>query len=231
VIALNQIGATSVSKGESLSDFVRSMECYTDVIVLRHPVEGAVNEAAAASMGTPVLNAGDGTGEHPTQALLDVFTIREELGTVRNHRSTICLFACWVVDWLVRLCWSISVVCLLVYKKKKKKLLDVCCRRYNLTLFISFACQVNNITITFLGDLKHGRTVHSLARLVSCYKVTLRYVSPESLKMPRAIVEELERLGVTQVSKSLIDWSIDRLFVCLFVCWLIFFVRVAFDFE
>lgn len=86
----------------------------------------------------PLINAGDGIGEHPTQALLDVFTIREEIGTV------------------------------------------------------------NGLTITLVGDLKNGRTVHSLARLLTLYNVQLRYVSPASLKMPRNITEFVASKGIHQ---------------------------------
>lgn len=114
---------SSVQKGESLADSVQTMSCYADVVVLRHPQPGAV-ELAAKHCRRPVINAGDGVGEHPTQALLDIFTIREELGTV------------------------------------------------------------NGMTITMVGDLKHGRTVHSLACLLTQYRVSLRYVAPPSLRMP-----------------------------------------------
>jgi carbamoyl-phosphate synthase/aspartate carbamoyltransferase/dihydroorotase len=113
------------------------MSSYSDCIVIRHPEPGAADLATRYS-SVPILNAGDGTGEHPTQALLDVFTIREEIGTC------------------------------------------------------------NNITITMVGDLKHGRTVHSLAKLLRLYKVTLRYVSPESLRMPRNIVEYLNKHNIVQ---------------------------------
>jgi len=107
---------TSVAKGESLSDTMRSMECYADAIVLRHPAKGSMSEARgtraclrgwlsepcwllavrlslgsyfADMMTKPLINAGDGTGEHPTQALLDCFTIREELGTVNGLNITL----------------------------------------------------------------------------------------------------------------------------------------------
>ncbi|XP_036190966.1 CAD protein isoform X2 [Myotis myotis] len=114
---------SSVQKGESLADSVQTMSCYADVVVLRHPQPGAV-ELAAKHCRRPVINAGDGVGEHPTQALLDIFTIQEELGTV------------------------------------------------------------NGMTITMVGDLKHGRTVHSLACLLTQYRVSLRYVAPPGLCMP-----------------------------------------------
>ena len=105
---------SSVKKGETLEDSVRVMSAYADLIVMRHPEPGAA-ELAAKYASVPLINAGDGTGEHPTQALLDIFTIREEIGTV------------------------------------------------------------NGITITMVGDLKHGRTVHSLAKLLRLYtRVTIR---------------------------------------------------------
>ncbi|KAM6965094.1 multifunctional protein CAD [Aplochiton taeniatus] len=128
---------SSTQKGESLADSVQTMSCYADVLVLRHPLPGAV-ESAARHCRKPVINAGDGVGEHPTQALLDVFTIREELGTV------------------------------------------------------------NGMTITMVGDLKHGRTVHSLARLLTQYRITLRYVAPKNLHMPAEIIDYVASKGIKQ---------------------------------
>ena len=83
VIPINEVKYSSVSKGESLPDTVRTLECYADVIVIRHPEVGSAAQAAKAAR-KPVINAGDGIGEHPTQALLDAFTIREHLRRVRN---------------------------------------------------------------------------------------------------------------------------------------------------
>uniref|UniRef100_A0A7N8X845 Carbamoyl-phosphate synthetase 2, aspartate transcarbamylase, and dihydroorotase n=1 Tax=Mastacembelus armatus TaxID=205130 RepID=A0A7N8X845_9TELE len=128
---------SSSQKGESLADSVQTMSCYADVLVLRHPTPGAV-EVAARHCRKPVINAGDGVGEHPTQALLDVFTIREELGTV------------------------------------------------------------NGMTITMVGDLKHGRTVHSLAKLLTQYRITLRYVAPRNLHMPAEIISYVASKGIKQ---------------------------------
>uniref|UniRef100_A0A8C2MF30 Multifunctional protein CAD n=1 Tax=Cricetulus griseus TaxID=10029 RepID=A0A8C2MF30_CRIGR len=128
---------SSVQKGESLADSVQTMSCYADVVVLRHPQPGAV-ELAAKHCRRPVINAGDGVGEHPTQALLDIFTIREELGTV------------------------------------------------------------NGMTITMVGDLKHGRTVHSLACLLTQYRVSLRYVAPPSLRMPPSVRDFVASRGTKQ---------------------------------
>ena len=137
VIPINEVKYSSVSKGESLPDTVRSLEAYVDVIVLRHPEEGATALAAQYTK-KPIINAGDGVGEHPTQALLDLFTILEELG------------------------------------------------------------EVDGLTITLVGDLKYGRTVHSLARLLSRYQVALNYVSPDILPMPDKIVAEIEETGTPQ---------------------------------
>ncbi len=137
VIPINEVKYSSVSKGESLPDTVRTLECYADVIVLRHPETGSAAIAAKAAH-KPVINAGDGVGEHPTQALLDAFTIREELG------------------------------------------------------------HLDGLTVTMLGDLKYGRTVHSLARLLSLYKVKLNYVSPEILRMPTEVTDELKAKKMEQ---------------------------------
>jgi aspartate carbamoyltransferase catalytic subunit len=137
VIPINEVHYSSVAKGESLPDTVRTLEAYSDVIVLRHPEIGSAALAARYAR-KPIINAGDGTGEHPTQALLDLFTIREELG------------------------------------------------------------RLEGLTVTMLGDLKYGRTVHSLARLLALYGAKLNYVAPDILRMPPPIIEELGRLGVQQ---------------------------------
>jgi len=137
VIPINEVTYSSVAKGESLPDTIRTLECYADVIVIRHPEVGSA-ELAAKFSRKPVINAGDGIGEHPTQALLDLFTIKEELG------------------------------------------------------------RVDGLTVTMLGDLKYGRTVHSLSRLLSNFVVRLNYVSPEILRMPAELVEELKAKGVSQ---------------------------------
>ncbi|XP_063221553.1 multifunctional protein r isoform X2 [Bacillus rossius redtenbacheri] len=129
--------SSSVKKGETLEDTVAVMASYADVVVLRHPQPGAVARAASHCR-KPLINAGDGVGEHPTQALLDVFTIREEIGTV------------------------------------------------------------NGLTITMVGDLKHGRTVHSLARLLTLYNVQIRYVSPPELGVPMDVVQFVASKGIPQ---------------------------------
>lgn len=143
-IPINEVRYSSVTKGESLPDTVRTLEAYADVIVLRHPETGAA-ALAAKYCRKPIINAGDGIGEHPTQALLDLFTIREELG------------------------------------------------------------RIDDLTVTMLGDLKYGRTVHSLARLLALYNVKLHYVSPDLLRMPPALIEELTQRGVPQTEHRTVD--------------------------
>ena len=145
VIPINEVKYSSVTKGESLSDTVRTMECYADVIVLRHPETGSA-AIAAKSARKPVINAGDGIGEHPTQALLDTFTIMEELG------------------------------------------------------------RLDNLNVTMLGDLKYGRTVHSLARLLSSFNgIKLNYVSPEILRMPQEVMDEVTKRNVPQAEYSSLE--------------------------
>ena len=144
VIPINEVTYSSVAKGESLPDTIRTLECYADVIVLRHPEVGSAALAAEYAR-KPIINGGDGIGEHPTQALLDLFTIKEELG------------------------------------------------------------RVDGLTVTMLGDLKYGRTVHSLARLLSLFVVRLNYISPDILRMPADLIKKLEAKGVSQKEYSTLE--------------------------
>jgi aspartate carbamoyltransferase catalytic subunit len=138
VIPISEVKYSSVAKGESLPDTVRTLGCYADVIVIRHPEVGSA-ALAAKHARKPIINAGDGVGEHPTQALLDTFTIREELG------------------------------------------------------------RLDDLTVTMLGDLKYGRTVHSLARLLTQFtNIKLNYVSPDLLRMPADVKEEVAAKGISQ---------------------------------
>ncbi|HEX8221110.1 MAG TPA: aspartate carbamoyltransferase [Chloroflexia bacterium] len=131
---------SSVTKGESLHDTIKTIACYSDAIVLRHPQRGAAKEAAAASDAlrlamhspAPIINAGDGIGEHPTQALLDLYTIKDRFGS-----------------------------------------------------------DIDGLTIGFVGDLRNGRTVHSLIKLLAidrCH-VNVVCIAPESLSMPPEYIE------------------------------------------
>ena len=125
---------SSTVKGESLQDSLRTLACYGDAIVLRHPEENSV-DIATKYCPVPVINGGNGSKEHPTQAFLDLFTIREELGTVTG------------------------------------------------------------LTITFTGDLLHGRTVHSLCKLLQYYDVQVQLVSPPQLALPADIRDMLKASG------------------------------------
>lgn len=137
VIPITQgVQFSSVSKGESLPDTIRTLEQYADAIVLRHPVVGSAREAAEAA-SVPILNAGDGAGEHPTQALLDLYTIRDEIG------------------------------------------------------------HLDGLHVAMVGDLRFGRTVHSLTRLLAHYGVTLSFVSPEILRLPLGIMNDVRDAGLS----------------------------------
>jgi len=128
----------SVRKGENLADTIRTVENYADVIALRHPLEGAARLAAEFAK-VPIINAGSGAEEHPTQALLDLYTIKKEKG------------------------------------------------------------KIDGLKIAFVGDLRFGRTVHSLAYALSLYDVELYLVSPESLRMRREVLQTIkEKINVTE---------------------------------
>jgi carbamoyl-phosphate synthase/aspartate carbamoyltransferase/dihydroorotase/carbamoyl-phosphate synthase/aspartate carbamoyltransferase len=136
VIPITQgVQFSSVSKGETLADTIRTLEQYSDVIVLRHPEIGSARVAADAA-GIPIINAGDGPGEHPTQALLDLFTIQKEMG------------------------------------------------------------RIDGLKIAMVGDLRFGRTVHSLTKLLLHFNVSLRFVSPEILRMPLKIMNQVRDAGL-----------------------------------
>jgi aspartate carbamoyltransferase len=128
---MGSVESSSVAKGETLVDTIRTVSQYADVIVLRHPRTGSAKEAADATP-VPVINAGDGAGQHPTQALLDVYTIYKELGSLKN------------------------------------------------------------LTISLVGDLKNGRTVHALVEVLSLFRAKLYFVSPGLLRMPEEITANLK---------------------------------------
>ncbi|MGQ9625125.1 MAG: aspartate carbamoyltransferase [Candidatus Bathycorpusculaceae bacterium] len=144
----------SVRKGENLADTVRTVENYADVIALRHPLEGAAKLAAEFSR-VPIINGGSGAEEHPTQALLDLYTIRKERG------------------------------------------------------------KIDGLKIAFVGDLRYGRTVHSLAYALSLFDVELYLVSPESLKMRREVLQTIKgRISVIErTSLEKIVQTVDVLYV------------------
>ena len=134
-ISMGSIESSSVAKGETLVDTVRTVSQYADIIVIRHPRIGSAKEAADA-VPIPVVNAGDGAGQHPTQALLDVYTIYKERGSLKN------------------------------------------------------------LTISLVGDLKNGRTVHALVDLLSLYQARFYFISPTTLRMPEEITSNLKGKGI-----------------------------------
>jgi aspartate carbamoyltransferase catalytic subunit len=147
-IDMGAVQYSSVSKGETLADTIRMNESYSDVIVLRHPQEGAARLAARFS-SKPVINAGDGAGQHPTQTLLDIFTMR-----------------------------------------RSKKTLD-------------------GIKVALVGDLKYGRTVHSLAEALTMFGADLSFVAPAQLQMPKETIKQVEKLGGKPKVKSRLEEVIN----------------------
>ncbi len=149
-IPLQGVKYSSVSKGESLQDTVCTFACYSDVVVIRHPEVGSAKKAADAST-VPTINAGDGVGEHPTQSLLDYFTIVERFG------------------------------------------------------------KIDGLTITMVGDLLNGRTIHSLVKLISLYpSVKINLVSPPILKLPEIILTKVKKRNVKIHETDRLDEVIER---------------------
>ena len=138
---ITEVGSSSLAKGESLADTAQVLSGYSDIIVLRHPENGSVQKFAEASR-VPVINAGDGSNEHPSQALLDLYTIQKELS-------------------------------------QNKKNLD-------------------NLRIALVGDLKYGRAVHSLCKILSKFSnVKMDLVSPDELQLPEDLLSQLIDAGVS----------------------------------
>jgi len=131
-IGFAEAEVASVRKGENLADTIRTVENYADVIALRHPLDGAAKLAAEFAK-VPILNAGSGSEEHPTQALMDLYTIQKEKG------------------------------------------------------------KIDGLTIALVGDLRYGRTVHSLAYALAFYDIKLYLISPESLKMRKEVIHAVEK--------------------------------------
>jgi len=143
-IATQGVEYSSISKGETLEDTIRTVESYADTITLRHPdVGSAVTAASVAEV--PIINGGDGNGEHPTQALTDLHMIRSRLD------------------------------------------------------------DIYDLKVTMVGDLKNGRTVHSLARLLSLYGAEINYVAPKELAMPQSIIDEIAPLSEQYQTENLDD--------------------------
>ena len=149
VISVSSAGSSSAAKGETLVDTIRTVDGYIDVIVMRHPEIGSAR-IAADNAQHPVINAGDGSGQHPTQALLDIYTIRKEKSSLEGH------------------------------------------------------------TVTFLGDLKYGRTVHSLGYFMTLYKNKMFFVSPQSLRMPEELTADFRSRGAEIVETEDINEALSK---------------------
>ncbi len=149
-------GASSQKKGESFSDSIRTVTGYCDAMVIRHPVEGAGRLASEVAT-VPVINAGDGANQHPTQTFLDLFTIHEEFGRLKN------------------------------------------------------------LKIGIMGDLKYGRTVHSLTHAMAMFEAEMVFISPPSLRMPSTILSDLTEKGISyrtaDTPEDAADMNLDVLYV------------------
>ncbi len=135
VIGFSDAGNTSVSKGETLKDTIKMVSNYVDLIVMRHPLEGAARYASEVA-SVPVINAGDGANQHPSQTMLDLFTIRQTQG------------------------------------------------------------RLTDLSINMVGDLKYGRTVHSLLQAMSHFNPNFTFTAPDELKMPQEYKDFLDAKGI-----------------------------------
>jgi len=154
IVDMGPVDSSSVKKGESLADTVRVVEGYADALVMRHPSEGSA-QMASEFIDVPLINAGDGAGQHPTQTLLDLYTIRENAG-------------------------------------------------------------LDDLTIGIMGDLKYGRTVHSLAYALTNFETRQHFISPESLQLPRNVRYDLHEQGSSIKEHTELDGilpSLDVLYV------------------
>lgn len=148
-IGFENSGSSSVSKGESIADTAKMFEGYCDALVIRHELEG-VSKFISDIVDVPVINAGDGAGQHPTQTLLDLYTIKKEIG------------------------------------------------------------KIDDLKIALIGDLKYGRTVHSLSNALGLFKnIKIYLVSPPELRMPQEILIDLNKTNVEYVISDNIEDVID----------------------
>jgi aspartate carbamoyltransferase catalytic subunit len=141
IVGFSDAASTSVSKGETLNDTIRTVSNYCDMIVMRHPIEGSARYASEIA-GVPVINAGDGANQHPSQTLLDLYSIRKTQG------------------------------------------------------------KLEDLNIFLVGDLKYGRTVHSLVMAMSRWNATFNFISPDELKIPDEFKIYLDNLGLKYYEHS-----------------------------
>ncbi|PLX06446.1 MAG: aspartate carbamoyltransferase [Marinilabiliales bacterium] len=149
VIGFSEASSSSVSKGESLKDTILTVSRYADLIIMRHPIEGSARHASDVT-DIPVINAGDGSNQHPTQCMLDLYSIRKTQGTLEN-----------------------------------------------LNLFL-------------VGDLKYGRTVHSLLQAMAQFNPVFNFVSPPSLRMPQEYKNFLDERGIKYYEHDQLDENINH---------------------
>ncbi len=147
VIGFSDAGNTSVSKGETLKDTIKMVSNYVDIIVMRHPLEGSARYASEVA-SVPVINAGDGANQHPSQTLLDLYTIRQTQG------------------------------------------------------------RLDNININMVGDLKYGRTVHSLLQAMSHFSPKFTFTAPSELKMPQEYKDFLDKKNIPYTERLELDKGI-----------------------
>ncbi|MDD4141883.1 MAG: aspartate carbamoyltransferase [Bacteroidales bacterium] len=149
IIGFTDASTSSVQKGESLRDTITNVSLYADLIVMRHPLEGAARFANEVSH-VPIINAGDGANQHPTQCMLDIFSIMKTQGTLEN------------------------------------------------------------LKIALVGDLKYGRTTHSLVQAMSNFNATFYLVSPEELKLPPALIQHIKNAGLKYYETSVLEEAIPK---------------------
>ena len=149
IVGFSDASSSSVTKGETLKDTIKMVDNYCDLIVMRHPVEGAARYASEVA-AHPVINAGDGANQQPSQTMLDLYSIYKTQGTLEN------------------------------------------------------------LTICMVGDLKYGRTVHSLLQAMSHFHPTFHFVAPESLQMPTAYKLKLRELNISYYEHTELDEVIDQ---------------------
>jgi len=141
IVGFSDAASSSVTKGETLHDTIKMVSSYSDLIVMRHPIEGSARYASEIAT-VPVINAGDGANQHPTQTMLDLYSIRKTQGTLKN------------------------------------------------------------LNVFMVGDLKYGRTVHSLAMAMSKWNATFNFISPEELRMPEEFKLYLDNMGLKYYEHS-----------------------------
>lgn len=153
IVGFTDASTSSAKKGESLKDTILTVSNYSDLIVMRHPLDGAARWASEVA-SVPIINAGDGANQHPTQCLLDLYSIRKTQGTL------------------------------------------------------------DNLEVAFVGDLKYGRTIHSLVIAMTMFNTTFHLVSPTELKLPGAVKKYIKEKNLTYYQYSSLEEAIPHVDIC-----------------